>query len=146
MTKMKFTSSCVVSIYIFMTPSLQHFNIDSSDSHGCSDKSLLSIELYFYISPVSVSDSSGAGEGDDQEEIHAILQRAHHTRKSAEHAAKQLLQRLDRSCGVQMVGCNASPWEELSSNSRTARWYHILLEGVNKYSWAHSNNFSLFSY
>ena len=57
--------------------------------------------------------------------MHAILQKAHLTRKAAEHAAKQLLQRLDRSCGVQMMGCSASPWEELSSNSRTTRYVTV---------------------
>ena len=58
---------------------------------------------------------------DDQEEMHALLQRTHLSRKASEHAAKQLLQRLDRSCGVQLMGCPPSPWEELSSNSRTTR-------------------------
>ena len=62
------------------------------------------------------------GEIEDQEEVSAILQKSHLARKAAEHVAKQLLQRLDRSCGVQVPGCTASPWEELSSNSRTARF------------------------
>ena len=54
-----------------------------------------------------------------------LLQKAHQSRKSTEHMAKQLLQRLDRSCGMHVHlpgGCSASPWEELSSNSRTARY------------------------
>ena len=75
----------------------------------------------FHESECTFSASDECVEVDDQEQIAAILHRAHTKRKSAENAAKQLLQRLDRSCGITMAHCTASPWEELSSNSRTAR-------------------------
>ncbi|XP_041355814.1 colorectal mutant cancer protein-like isoform X2 [Gigantopelta aegis] len=60
------------------------------------------------------------GDCEDQAEITSILQRAHHSRKSAENVARHLLHKLDRSCGVHVTTGLAHPWEELSSNSRTA--------------------------
>ncbi|XP_078666063.1 colorectal mutant cancer protein-like isoform X1 [Branchiostoma floridae x Branchiostoma belcheri] len=63
------------------------------------------------------------GDGDtDPEEATAMLKRAHDNRKAAENVAKQLLQRLDRSCGAVcgVQGCTAQPWEDLSSHSHTS--------------------------
>ncbi len=62
------------------------------------------------------------GDVSDQEETAAILQKAHLARKGAEHSAKQIVHRLERSLsGVPVPGCATSPWEELSSNSHTTR-------------------------
>lgn len=74
-------------------------------------------------------DINTAGEQEDDKPISTeILHKAHQSRKSAEHIAKQVLHRLDRSCSMQVQlpgACTASPWEDLSSNSRTTRWVFI---------------------
>ncbi|KAG9338290.1 hypothetical protein JZ751_025961 [Albula glossodonta] len=56
------------------------------------------------------------------ESITQILKRAHDCRKTAENAAKDLLTRLDGSCGAAfaVTGCSVQPWESLSSNSHTS--------------------------
>jgi len=70
-------------------------------------------------------------EGDEQDEVTSVIQKSQLTRKLAEHSAKQLLQRLDRNCGLGTPGCSSSsPWEELSCNSHTAR-YAILAHCKN---------------
>ncbi|KAL0194390.1 hypothetical protein M9458_012686, partial [Cirrhinus mrigala] len=53
--------------------------------------------------------------------ITQILKKAHDSRKTAENAAKDLLTRLDGSCGAAfaVTGCSVQPWESLSSNSHT---------------------------
>ncbi len=66
-----------------------------------------------------------AGEQAGEESITQILKKAHDSRKTAEIAAKDLLTRLDGSCGAVFAvsGCSVQPWESLSSNSHT-RWIH----------------------
>ena len=64
---------------------------------------------------------NGAYQGDEQEDVQEFLKKAHLARKGAEHIAKQHIHRLDRSGGPPLTACTASPWEDLSSNSRTAR-------------------------
>nr|XP_046226049.1 colorectal mutant cancer protein isoform X2 [Oncorhynchus gorbuscha] len=61
------------------------------------------------------------GEQSGEESISQILKRAHDCRKTAENAAKDLLGRLDGSCGAAfaVTGCSVQPWESLSSNSHT---------------------------
>ena len=70
--------------------------------------------------------------GDDSDELTEQLHKAHVNRKGAEHIAKQLLQKLDRQLGsahvvggTQQQGTTtqgtSSPWEQLSSTSRTNR-------------------------
>ncbi|XP_036833192.1 colorectal mutant cancer protein isoform X2 [Oncorhynchus mykiss] len=61
------------------------------------------------------------GEQSGEESITQILKRAHDCRKIAENAAKDLLGRLDGSCGAAfaVTGCSVQPWESLSSNSHT---------------------------
>ncbi|XP_071098692.1 colorectal mutant cancer protein-like isoform X1 [Haliotis cracherodii] len=61
-----------------------------------------------------------SGICDDQNEVTVILQRSHHARKTAENVAKHLLHKMERCCTGHVTGCTASPWEDLSSNSRTA--------------------------
>ncbi|KAM6986318.1 colorectal mutant cancer protein [Aplochiton taeniatus] len=64
--------------------------------------------------------AAGVGTGGDQggeESISLVLKRAHDSRKTAENAAKDLLGRLDGSCGAAFT---AQPWESLSSNSHTS--------------------------
>jgi len=73
----------------------------------------------------SIGSGAAAGdsgmEGDEQDEVTSVIQKSQLTRKLAEHSAKQLLQRLDRNCGLGTPGCSSSsPWEELSCNSHTA--------------------------
>ncbi|BFZ13771.1 hypothetical protein BsWGS_16811 [Bradybaena similaris] len=63
---------------------------------------------------------AGTDGDDDEEEITAILQRAHHARRRAEGVARHLLARLDRSCGGHMSSGVCHPWEDVSTNSRTA--------------------------
>ncbi|XP_020313660.1 colorectal mutant cancer protein isoform X3 [Oncorhynchus kisutch] len=62
------------------------------------------------------------GEQSGEESITQILKRAHDCRKTAENAAKDLLGRLDGSCGAAfaVTGCSVQPWESLSSNSHTS--------------------------
>ncbi|KAK6305337.1 hypothetical protein J4Q44_G00241170 [Coregonus suidteri] len=62
------------------------------------------------------------GEKSGEESITQILKRAHDCRKTAENAAKDLLGRLDGSCGAAfaVTGCSVQPWESLSSNSHTS--------------------------
>ncbi|KAI1904625.1 hypothetical protein AGOR_G00007620 [Albula goreensis] len=69
--------------------------------------------------------AAGVGTVGDQigdESITQILKRAHDCRKTAENAAKDLLTRLDGSCGAAfaVTGCSVQPWESLSSNSHTS--------------------------
>ncbi|XP_078143290.1 colorectal mutant cancer protein [Centroberyx gerrardi] len=69
--------------------------------------------------------AAGVGTIGDQyseESIGQILKRAHDSRKTAENAAKDLLTRLDGSCGaaIAVSGCSVQPWESLSSNSHTS--------------------------
>uniref|UniRef100_A0A8C1WDJ1 MCC regulator of WNT signaling pathway n=1 Tax=Cyprinus carpio TaxID=7962 RepID=A0A8C1WDJ1_CYPCA len=63
-----------------------------------------------------------AGEQAGEESITQILKKAHDSRKTAENAAKDLLTRLDGSCGAAfaVTGCSVQPWESLSSNSHTS--------------------------
>ncbi|XP_052412965.1 colorectal mutant cancer protein isoform X4 [Carassius gibelio] len=65
---------------------------------------------------------SAVGEQAGEESITQILKKAHDSRKTAEIAAKDLLTRLDGSCGAVFVvsGCSVQPWESLSSNSHTS--------------------------
>uniref|UniRef100_A0A8C2KC91 MCC regulator of WNT signaling pathway n=1 Tax=Cyprinus carpio TaxID=7962 RepID=A0A8C2KC91_CYPCA len=60
-----------------------------------------------------------AGEQAGEESITQILKKAHDSRKTAENAAKDLLTRLDGSCGAAfaVTGCSVQPWESLSSNN-----------------------------
>ncbi|XP_046901064.1 colorectal mutant cancer protein isoform X2 [Hypomesus transpacificus] len=62
------------------------------------------------------------GEQSREESISQILKRAHDSRKTAENTAKDLLIRLDGSCGAafSVSGCSVQPWESLSSNSHTS--------------------------
>ncbi|XP_031433762.1 colorectal mutant cancer protein isoform X2 [Clupea harengus] len=61
------------------------------------------------------------GEQTGEESITQALKRAHDCRKTAETAAKDLLVRLDGSCGAfSGSGCSTQPWESLSSNSHTS--------------------------
>ncbi|XP_061119639.1 colorectal mutant cancer protein isoform X2 [Conger conger] len=53
------------------------------------------------------------------ESITQVLKRAHDCRKTAENAAKDLLTRLDGSCGAAFA-VSVQPWESLSSNSHTS--------------------------
>ncbi|KAI8779565.1 colorectal mutant cancer protein, partial [Biomphalaria glabrata] len=57
---------------------------------------------------------------DDQEEVTAILQRAHHARRRAEGVARHLLTRLDRNNSNHVTLAECHPWEDVSTNSRTA--------------------------
>ncbi|KAH9510240.1 hypothetical protein Btru_042527, partial [Bulinus truncatus] len=57
---------------------------------------------------------------DDQEEVTAILQRAHHARRRAEGVARHLLTRLDRNNSNHITLATCNPWEDVSTNSRTA--------------------------
>ncbi|XP_076866919.1 LOW QUALITY PROTEIN: colorectal mutant cancer protein [Brachyhypopomus gauderio] len=64
--------------------------------------------------------AAGVGTVGDQggeESIPQVLKRAHDCRKTAENAAKDLLTRLDGSCGGAFT---VQPWESLSSNSHTS--------------------------
>ncbi|XP_066515330.1 colorectal mutant cancer protein isoform X2 [Hoplias malabaricus] len=65
---------------------------------------------------------STMGEQSAEESITQVLKRAHDCRKTAENAAKDLLTRLDGSCGAafSVAGCSVQPWESLSSNSHTS--------------------------
>ncbi|XP_021332394.1 colorectal mutant cancer protein isoform X2 [Danio rerio] len=65
---------------------------------------------------------SAVGEHAGEESISQLLKKAHDSRKTAENAAKDLLTRLDGSCGAAfaVTGCSAQPWESLSSNSHTS--------------------------
>ncbi|XP_026099140.1 colorectal mutant cancer protein [Carassius auratus] len=65
---------------------------------------------------------SAVGEQAGEESITQILKKAHDSRKTAEIAAKDLLTRLDGSCGAVFVvsSCSVQPWESLSSNSHTS--------------------------
>uniref|UniRef100_A0A9J7YV46 MCC regulator of WNT signaling pathway n=2 Tax=Cyprinus carpio carpio TaxID=630221 RepID=A0A9J7YV46_CYPCA len=65
---------------------------------------------------------SAVGEQAGEESITQILKKAHDSRKTAENAAKDLLTRLDGSCGAAfaVTGCSVQPWESLSSNSHTS--------------------------
>uniref|UniRef100_A0A8C2FZ90 MCC regulator of WNT signaling pathway n=1 Tax=Cyprinus carpio TaxID=7962 RepID=A0A8C2FZ90_CYPCA len=71
---------------------------------------------------VSLFDKSIRGEQAGEESITQILKKAHDSRKTAEIAAKDLLTRLDGSCGAAFAvsGCSVQPWESLSSNSHTS--------------------------
>uniref|UniRef100_A0A8C9W4L2 MCC regulator of WNT signaling pathway n=1 Tax=Scleropages formosus TaxID=113540 RepID=A0A8C9W4L2_SCLFO len=62
------------------------------------------------------------GEESHENSVPQILKQAHVCRKMAENAAKDLLSRLDGSCGgtFAMSGCSVQPWESLSSNSHTS--------------------------
>ncbi|XP_059404893.1 colorectal mutant cancer protein isoform X2 [Carassius carassius] len=60
---------------------------------------------------------SAVGEQAGEESITQILKKAHDSRKTAENAAKDLLTRLDGSCGAAFA---VQPWESLSSNSHTS--------------------------
>ena len=72
------------------------------------------------LSTGDYGDTSGSG----QEELAEISRVAQRARRSSEHTAKQLLNRLERG-GTASTGQQAShnppPWEDLSSTSRTAR-------------------------
>ncbi|KAK3527309.1 hypothetical protein QTP86_020238 [Hemibagrus guttatus] len=61
------------------------------------------------------------GDQDSEESVFHLLKQAHDYRKTAETAAKDLLVRLDGSCGgiFTVTGCSVQPWESLSSNSHT---------------------------
>uniref|UniRef100_A0A4W4GNH0 EF-hand domain-containing protein n=1 Tax=Electrophorus electricus TaxID=8005 RepID=A0A4W4GNH0_ELEEL len=64
--------------------------------------------------------AAGVGTVGDQageESIPQVLKRAHDCRKTAENGAKDLLARLDGSCGGAFT---VQPWESLSSNSHTS--------------------------
>ena len=74
-----------------------------------------------YLSAAGGGGDRESMEVQDQEEVTQILQKAHLARKAAEHMAKTLLQRFERPLGGSVPQCTASPWEDLSSNSRTAR-------------------------
>ncbi|KAI7812359.1 colorectal mutant cancer protein isoform X2 [Triplophysa rosa] len=65
---------------------------------------------------------SAVGEQAGEESITQMLKKAHDSRKTAENAAKDLLIRLDGSCGAgfAVAGCSVQPWESLSSNSHTS--------------------------
>uniref|UniRef100_A0A673HUT2 Colorectal mutant cancer protein-like n=1 Tax=Sinocyclocheilus rhinocerous TaxID=307959 RepID=A0A673HUT2_9TELE len=65
---------------------------------------------------------SAVGEQAGEESITQILKKAHDSRKTAENAAKDLLTRLDGSCGAAfaVTSCSVQPWESLSSNSHTS--------------------------
>ncbi|XP_062411229.1 colorectal mutant cancer protein isoform X1 [Sardina pilchardus] len=61
------------------------------------------------------------GEQTGEESVTQALKRAHDCRKTAEAAGKELLGRLDGSCGAfSGSGCSTQPWESLSSNSHTS--------------------------
>ncbi|XP_076131509.1 colorectal mutant cancer protein-like, partial [Alosa pseudoharengus] len=61
------------------------------------------------------------GEQTGEESVTQALKRAHDCRKTAETAAKDLLVRLDGSCGAfSGSACSTQPWESLSSNSHTS--------------------------
>ncbi|XP_052454582.1 colorectal mutant cancer protein isoform X1 [Carassius gibelio] len=64
-----------------------------------------------------VAGVSAVGEQAGEESITQILKKAHDSRKTAENAAKDLLTRLDGSCGAAFA---VQPWESLSSNSHTS--------------------------
>ncbi|KAI2665088.1 Colorectal mutant cancer protein [Labeo rohita] len=77
------------------------------------------IEAYELLLALAESEQrEQAGE----ESITQILKKAHDSRKTAENAAKDLLTRLDGSCGAAfaVTGCSVQPWESLSSNSHTS--------------------------
>nr|XP_046172921.1 colorectal mutant cancer protein-like isoform X3 [Oncorhynchus gorbuscha] len=92
------------------------------------------IEAYELLLTLAESEQSlvlgqfrAAGVGDvgeklGEESITQILKRAHDCRKTAENTAKDLLGRLDGSCGATfaVTGCSVQPWESLSSNSHTS--------------------------
>ncbi|XP_028828504.1 colorectal mutant cancer protein isoform X2 [Denticeps clupeoides] len=65
---------------------------------------------------------STVGEQLGEESVTQILKQAHDCRKTAETAARDLLTRLDGSCGAAFAGsgCSVQPWESLSSNSHTS--------------------------
>ena len=67
--------------------------------------------------------------GDEpSDELADLILKAKASRKSSESVAKQLLQRLERTCGpIDMSRSQSqtgitSPWEELSFTSRTTRY------------------------
>ncbi|ELW67397.1 Colorectal mutant cancer protein [Tupaia chinensis] len=80
--------------------------------------------------------AAGVGSSPDQsgdENITQMLKRAHDCRKTAENAARALLLKLDGSCGTFAVaGCSAQPWESLSSNSHTSRWWFCAVSHVGR--------------
>ncbi|KAL0965523.1 hypothetical protein UPYG_G00282430 [Umbra pygmaea] len=66
--------------------------------------------------------AAGVGTRSGEESISQVLKRTHDCRKTSENAAKDLLARLDASCGAAfaVTGCSVQPWESLSSNSHTS--------------------------
>ncbi|KAL3885546.1 hypothetical protein ACJMK2_025597 [Sinanodonta woodiana] len=87
---------------------------------------LLESELGIVLANCRVA-GLGKSRGDrieDSGEITSFLQRAHHSRRTAENVAKHLLHKLDRNYGLSGTSSTQMPWEDLSSNtSRTASTY-----------------------
>ncbi|XP_053086446.1 colorectal mutant cancer protein isoform X2 [Pangasianodon hypophthalmus] len=83
---------------------------------------LAETEQGLVLSQYRVARVSNVGEQGSEESIPQMLKRAHDCRKTAENAAKDLLVRLDGSCGgvFTVTGCSVQPWESLSSNSHTS--------------------------
>nr|XP_055054202.1 colorectal mutant cancer protein isoform X1 [Misgurnus anguillicaudatus] len=84
--------------------------------------SLAESEQGLVLGQFRASGVSAVGEQVGEESITQILKKAHDRRKTAEIAAKDLLIRLDGSCGAgfAVAGCSVQPWESLSSNSHTS--------------------------
>ncbi|KAG7314614.1 hypothetical protein KOW79_021917 [Hemibagrus wyckioides] len=83
---------------------------------------LTETELGLVLGQYKVARVSTVGDRGSEESIFHLLKQAHDYRKTAETAAKDLLFRLDGSCGgiFTVTGCNVQPWESLSSNSHTS--------------------------
>ena len=91
----------------------------------------------FYITIFLCAAGSCGHDCEDQQEVTTTLHRAHHARRKAESVAAHLLARLDRSSGGiggsghshtgdglgggGGGGSAGNPWEDVSTNSRTAR-------------------------
>uniref|UniRef100_A0A8C2KBD3 MCC regulator of WNT signaling pathway n=2 Tax=Cyprinus carpio TaxID=7962 RepID=A0A8C2KBD3_CYPCA len=87
----------------------------------------LALQYSVIVSQIRWGGCSAGGEQAGEESITQILKKAHDSRKTAENAAKDLLTRLDGSCGAAfaVTGCSVQPWESLSSNSHTRREIHL---------------------
>ncbi|KAK3590872.1 hypothetical protein CHS0354_033800 [Potamilus streckersoni] len=83
---------------------------------------LLESELGIVLANCRVAGFGGIGDRiEDSGEITSLLQRAHHSRRTAENVAKHLLHKLDRNYGLSGTSSIQMPWEDLSlSTSRTA--------------------------
>ncbi|KAF5909734.1 colorectal mutant cancer protein isoform X3, partial [Clarias magur] len=79
-------------------------------------------EQLLMLDQYRVARVSAVGEKGSEQSISQMLLQAHDCRKTAENTAKDLLVRLDSSCGdfFTVADCKMQPLESLSSNSHTS--------------------------